>query len=64
MVARDSCMKREPFKGTPLHARTLMNVCTNHYTNLCAQSLFDDTEGWLGGAMVLGNLPVPGRPTI
>ena len=21
-------------------------------------------QGWLGGAMVLGNLPVPGRPTI
>ena len=21
-------------------------------------------EGWSGGAMVLGNLPVPGRPTI
>ena len=21
-------------------------------------------EGWLGGAMVLGKLPVPGRPTI
>ena len=22
------------------------------------------TAGWLGGAMVLGKLPVPGRPTI
>ena len=21
-------------------------------------------EGWLGGAMVLGKLPVPGRPTV
>ena len=24
----------------------------------------DAILGWLGGAMVLGNLPVPGRPTI
>ena len=25
---------------------------------------FQDTKGWSGGAMVLGKLPVPGRPTI
>ena len=25
--------------------------------------LFHVTEGWSGGAMVLGKLPVPGRPT-
>ena len=24
----------------------------------------NDTKGWSGGAMVLGKLPVPGRPTI
>ena len=24
----------------------------------------DHTRGWSGGAMVLGKLPVPGRPTI
>ena len=24
---------------------------------------FNQLEGWLGGAMVLGKLPVPGRPT-
>ena len=24
----------------------------------------DNTGGWSGGAMVLGKLPVPGRPTI
>ena len=23
-----------------------------------------ENDGWSGGAMVLGNLPVPGRPTI
>ena len=26
--------------------------------------LFRNRRGWLGGAMVLGKLPVPGRPTI
>ena len=26
--------------------------------------LVDQRWGWLGGVMVLGNLPVPGRPTI
>ena len=25
---------------------------------------FKQFRGWSGGAMVLGNLPVPGRPTI
>ena len=27
-------------------------------------SLFSLRRGWSGGAMVLGKLPVPGRPTI
>ena len=27
-------------------------------------SFYNTTRGWLGGAMVLGKLPVPGRPTI
>ena len=26
--------------------------------------MFEITRGWSGGAMVLGKLPVPGRPTI
>ena len=26
--------------------------------------IFEEFRGWSGGAMVLGNLPVPGRPTI
>ena len=25
---------------------------------------FNNKGGWSGGAMVLGNLPVPGRPTV
>ena len=25
---------------------------------------FEISRGWSGGAMVLGKLPVPGRPTI
>ena len=28
------------------------------------ESLLGLTRGWSGGAMVLGKLPVPGRPTI
>ena len=27
-------------------------------------AVFKTIRGWLGGAMVLGKLPVPGRPTI
>ena len=26
--------------------------------------MYPNLEGWSGGAMVLGKLPVPGRPTI
>ena len=29
-----------------------------------AMPIFDFTRGWSGGVMVLGKLPVPGRPTI
>ena len=32
------------------------------YSHLSFLSSF--SRGWLGGAMVLGKLPVPGRPTI
>ena len=35
---------------------------TLSYTFISANSL--QLRGWSGGAMVLGNLPVPGRPTI
>ena len=30
----------------------------------CGWGLFGHILGWSGGAMVLGKLPVPGRPTI
>ena len=29
-----------------------------------SRAIFCDNWGWLGGVMVLGKLPVPGRPTI
>ena len=31
--------------------------------SFCIRTLSSDFGGWSGGAMVLGNLPVPGRPT-
>ena len=33
-------------------------------TNQQQQQLYSRDRGWPGGAMVLGKLPVPGRPTI
>ena len=30
----------------------------------CVQIWCTNRRGWLGGAMVLGKLPVPGRPTV
>ena len=32
--------------------------------NLSFSDVFISVPGWSGGAMVLGKLPVPGRPTI
>ena len=34
-----------------------------YHFSFLSSSLWE-TEGWSGGAMVLGKLPVPGRPTI
>ena len=34
-----------------------------YLTGFSAPLLFNRTLGWSGGAMVLGKLPVPGRPT-
>ena len=31
---------------------------------MCTQNTTNTTKGWSGGAMVLGKLPVPGRPAI
>ena len=35
--------------------------CTSRLDSL---GLLEQVVGWLGGAMVLGKFPVPGRPTI
>ena len=34
------------------------------FTRITHSYLFNREGGWSGGAMVLGKLPVPGRPTI
>ena len=33
------------------------------FYRVCSVKHFKGCRGWLGGAMVLGKLPVPGRPT-
>ena len=41
-------------------------ICIEQGSNLSSNFGEEDTEncsGWSGGAMVLGKLPVPGRPT-
>ena len=42
----------------PLFEKTCINSNTNKPTFVYSE------RGWSGGAMVLGKLPVPGRPTI
>ena len=46
-------------KNTPLDIDGSM---TCDFTSF--STVFSHIRGWSGGAMVLGNLPVPGRPTI
>ena len=51
-----------------------ISVCILYYLSINIPSIFKpkrglslvtmDTRGWSGGAMVLGKLSVPGRPTI
>ena len=44
-------------------------ACTSHmhreaeHSQLTFTSVFFHSRGWSGGAMLLGKLPVPGRPT-
>ena len=38
----------------------ILKICMKLYQN---QSIYE-SRGWSGGAMVLGKLPVPGRPTL
>ena len=48
----------------------LSSSCNTVVTNLqqniyyCYKAVTSKSWGWSGGAKVLGNLPVPGRPTI
>ena len=44
----------EAFNSTSRYLDDLLNIDNN----------FFDSRGWSGGAMVLGNFPVPERPTI
>ena len=52
-----------------IHVFSCIAVCWNQKNLLeCkvleeCSNLFQGNMGWLGGAMVLGKLPVPGRPT-
>ena len=41
-----------------------MFYLSNHYIRPTHKELTEILRGWSGGAMVLGKLPVPGRPTI
>ena len=44
---------QQPFKHVQFEKNTVVNFLSH-----------PQIRGWSGGAMVLGNLPVPGRPTI
>ena len=46
-----------------LNISSVPKVQLSHYMCLCQLS-HEFIQGWSGGAMVLGKLPVPGRPTI
>ena len=49
-----------PLPLLPKRPCTHLFKCLNY---LLRQHLVQALWGWSGGAMVLGNLPVPGRPT-
>ena len=40
-----------------------MLLATLSNTTFLNNTFLNNTGGWSGGAMVLGKLPVPGRPT-
>ena len=40
-----------------------LEVCLAAMQGYCSSDDLLSERGWLGGAMVLGKLPVPGRPT-
>ena len=43
-----------------------LDIIQNHALRIATRTYYSTLEcmGWSGGAMVLGELPVPGRPTI
>ena len=50
-------------KKSQLFGQTLHKFKTAHRKALAETKLSLPVVGWSGGAMVLGKLPVPGRPT-
>ena len=44
--------------------RSVVEIESPHFDKVSVQSSSYQNLGWSGGAMVLGKLPVPGRPTI
>ena len=42
----------------------IMNIIPKYLSGMPSPGLWSCRRGWSGGAMVLGKLPVPGRPTI
>ena len=42
----------------------IMNIIPKYLLRMPSPGLWSCRRGWSGGAMVLGKLPVPGRPTI
>ena len=49
---------------TPRHWKFTQDHRTTRQPPFSNESPLKSLCGWLGGAMVLGKLPVPGRPTI
>ena len=49
-----------------IHYNNELCISSDLNVNICRflSSISPDYWGWSGGAMVLGELPVPGRPTI
>ena len=59
--------KKRPFKyslNQYVRVSHLRGEFTRAYDQTYSGEIFQISTGWSGGAMVLGKLPVPGRPTI
>ena len=53
----------EAFNSTSRYLDDLLNIDNNFFDSM-VNRIYPSEGGWSGGAMVLGTLPVPGRPTI